>query len=56
MLQHLGETHAAEAVERACETVLESAEVRTPDLGGKASTRDIADAVVREVSVVPAKP
>jgi tartrate dehydrogenase/decarboxylase / D-malate dehydrogenase len=56
MLRHLGETHAAETVEKACEAVLESTEVRTPDLGGKASTRHITDAVVREVSVVPARP
>jgi len=56
MLRHLGEIQAAEAVEKACEAVLESAEVRTPDLGGKASTRDITDAVVREVPVVPARP
>jgi tartrate dehydrogenase/decarboxylase / D-malate dehydrogenase len=55
MLQHFGETGAATAVEEACEAVLGSAEVRTPDLGGKASTREITDAVLHEVSVAPVK-
>lgn len=52
MLEHLGEHRAAEAVEKACESVIERAEIRTPDLGGKASTKDLGDAIAREISVV----
>jgi tartrate dehydrogenase/decarboxylase/D-malate dehydrogenase len=55
MLQHLGEVKAAEAVERAVESVLAKSDTLTPDLGGSASTSDVAAAVVREISVV-AKP
>jgi tartrate dehydrogenase/decarboxylase/D-malate dehydrogenase len=52
MLQHLGEVPAADAVERACESVLAKADVRTPDIGGKASTRELGEAIAHEVSVV----
>ena len=52
MLQHLGEVPAAGAVERACESVLAKADVRTPDIGGKASTRELGEAIAHEVSVV----
>jgi tartrate dehydrogenase/decarboxylase / D-malate dehydrogenase len=51
MLQHLGESAAAQAVERALETILARSDVRTPDLGGRATTRDVGDAVVREISM-----
>lgn len=46
MLRHLGEAAAADAVERAIETVLAEAAVRTPDLGGAASTAQMGTAVV----------
>jgi tartrate dehydrogenase/decarboxylase / D-malate dehydrogenase len=52
MLEHLGEREAAEAVERACEAVVASREVRTPDLGGKATTEDVGKAVAYEVGVL----
>jgi tartrate dehydrogenase/decarboxylase / D-malate dehydrogenase len=55
MLQHLGEAAAARAVERAFEAALANNELHTPDLGGKATTRDLGDAVAHEVSVT-AKP
>jgi tartrate dehydrogenase/decarboxylase/D-malate dehydrogenase len=55
MLQHLGEAKAALAVESALEAVLAAADVRTPDLGGKAGTRDVGEAIAHELSVV-AKP
>jgi tartrate dehydrogenase/decarboxylase / D-malate dehydrogenase len=45
MLHHLGETAAAQAVERAIETVLAAGEPRTPDLGGKATTSELAHAI-----------
>jgi tartrate dehydrogenase/decarboxylase/D-malate dehydrogenase len=50
MLQHLGESKAARAVESALERVLARPEVHTPDLGGKASTRDVGEAIAREIS------
>jgi isocitrate dehydrogenase (NAD+) len=45
MLRHLGEMGAASAVERAVDAVLDRGSVRTPDLGGSASTLDVAEAV-----------
>jgi tartrate dehydrogenase/decarboxylase/D-malate dehydrogenase len=45
MLDHLGEHDAAAAVVRAVEEVLAKPEYRTPDLGGKASTRICGQAI-----------
>jgi tartrate dehydrogenase/decarboxylase / D-malate dehydrogenase len=55
MLQHLGEVKAADAVERAVESVLAKSDALTPDLGGRANTSEVGAAVAREISVV-AKP
>ncbi|HVR25775.1 MAG TPA: isocitrate/isopropylmalate family dehydrogenase [Candidatus Polarisedimenticolia bacterium] len=52
MLQHLGQRKAATGFEKAFEAVLARREAETPDLGGKPSTRDLADAVRQEISVV----
>jgi tartrate dehydrogenase/decarboxylase / D-malate dehydrogenase len=49
MLRHLGETAAADAVERAIETVLGKGGPRTPDIGGNASTRDVGRAIAAEI-------
>lgn len=52
MLEHLGETEAARTVERAIEAVLREPGLRTPDMGGTATTRELGVAVaevVREV-------
>ena len=46
MLEHLGEVGAARAVLEAIESVTEAGDTLTPDLGGSASTGDVADAVV----------
>mgnify|MGYP001091174384 CR=1 FL=1 len=46
MLRHLGQGAAADAVERAVAAVLAAGEVRTPDLGGSASTADMGAALV----------
>jgi tartrate dehydrogenase/decarboxylase/D-malate dehydrogenase len=54
MLQHLGEQKAADAVEKACESVLEKSDIRTPDIGGKASTRELGEAIAHEASLVGA--
>jgi tartrate dehydrogenase/decarboxylase/D-malate dehydrogenase len=46
MLDHLGEHEAAAAIERAIERVLAEAGPRTPDLGGNAGTKDLAQAIL----------
>jgi isocitrate dehydrogenase (NAD+) len=45
MLRHLSETDAAGAVEAAVAGMLEDGAVRTPDLGGTATTEEVAEAV-----------
>ncbi|OGA76899.1 MAG: tartrate dehydrogenase [Betaproteobacteria bacterium RIFCSPLOWO2_12_FULL_65_14] len=45
MLEHLGEAQAAARIMRAVEKVT-AAKVFTPDLGGRASTREVTDAVL----------
>jgi tartrate dehydrogenase/decarboxylase / D-malate dehydrogenase len=52
MLQHLGESKAARTVEKAFEAVLVRPDGHTPDIGGKAGTRDVGAAIAQEVSVV----
>ena len=49
MLEHLGQTAAAESVVRAIETVLQEGP-KTPDLGGKASTQDVGRAIAEAIS------
>jgi isocitrate dehydrogenase (NAD+) len=49
MLRHLGEGTAARSVEAAVDRVLSDGTVRTPDLGGTASTADVAQAVADAV-------
>jgi isocitrate dehydrogenase (NAD+) len=49
MLRHLGEGTAARSVEAAVDHVLSDGRVRTPDLGGSASTADVAEAVAEAV-------
>ncbi|WP_146588845.1 tartrate dehydrogenase [Puniceibacterium confluentis] len=46
MLEHLGEKQAADRLMRAVEAVTANAELHTPDLGGKATTRMVTDAVI----------
>ena len=50
MLRHLGASDAAAAVDSAIAQVLAKSEVRTPDIGGSASTRDLGEAIVAAVS------
>jgi tartrate dehydrogenase/decarboxylase/D-malate dehydrogenase len=45
MLRHLGQVHAADALEAAIAAVLDDGSVLTPDLGGTADTRAVTDAV-----------
>jgi tartrate dehydrogenase/decarboxylase/D-malate dehydrogenase len=50
MLDHLGMADAAAVVERAVAAVLEESKVRTPDLGGKSSTEEVAAAVLEKIA------
>lgn len=49
MLDHLGHPEAAAAVERAIETVLENTSLRTPDMGGTATTMELGAAIAQAV-------
>jgi isocitrate dehydrogenase (NAD+) len=46
MLRHLGELAAAEHVEHAVDSVLSEGVIRTADLGGTSSTREVGAAIV----------
>jgi len=50
MLEHLGEKQAAQAVEQAIFKVLAHSNVRTRDIGGNASTRDMGELIAAEVA------
>ena len=47
LLDHIGQPEVAERVRQALTTVIQEGEVLTGDLGGRATTREFADAVVR---------
>lgn len=49
MLEHLGEMKAAKNIEQAIVNVLARSDVRTPDLGGKAGTNEVTQAIVGEL-------
>jgi isocitrate dehydrogenase (NAD+) len=49
MLTYLGEKGAADSVEKAVETVLREGKVLTSDLGGRATTREITDAIIAKL-------
>ncbi len=50
MLRHLGETSAADAIEAAMRAILAAGTIRTPDLGGTATTDEVADAIARRIT------
>jgi len=50
MLRHLGATESADAVESAISTVLAQGQVRTPDIGGSASTEELGKSIAARVS------
>ena len=49
MLRHLKEDRAAMAIEKAVEGALMDADNHTPDLGGKATTRQLTQAIVNRI-------
>ncbi len=46
MLDHLGQAHAAADIVAAIETVIRESDVKTPDMGGTASTSELGQAIV----------
>ena len=52
MLEHLGETAAAAAVDRAVCAVLAEATVLTPDLGGSATTAELGTAIAERAAAL----
>jgi len=49
MLEHLGEKAAADRLMRAIERVTADPSLHTPDLGGKANTREVTDATIAAI-------
>ena len=49
MLRHIGETDVADVVERSVREVIAEGETVTADLGGRAGTREFAEAVAARV-------
>ncbi len=49
MLEHLGHSDAAKAIETAIESVLGNKSVLTPDMGGKATTQDLGKAIAEAI-------
>jgi isocitrate dehydrogenase (NAD+) len=49
MLEHVGHTDSAVRIRKAMLTCLNTDGVRTPDLGGKASTSDFAKGIIRRL-------
>ena len=50
MLDHLGRRDLHDRLVSAIERVVATGTVRTPDLGGTATTQQMADAITREIS------
>ena len=54
MLEHLGERAAHDAILQAIERVIGDERVKTPDLGGRATTADMKNAVAASLTALPA--
>ncbi|HET8922295.1 MAG TPA: tartrate dehydrogenase [Candidatus Acidoferrum sp.] len=50
MLRHLGVSEAADAIETAIAEILAESKVRTPDMGGNATTKDLGAAIAARVA------
>ncbi len=49
MLRHLGYGESAARIEIAVDTVLSEGAVLTPDLGGKATTTEVTEAILKRI-------
>jgi len=49
MLTHLGYDNAARKIDIAVDAVLHEGNVLTPDLGGKSTTEEVTNAVLKEL-------
>jgi homoisocitrate dehydrogenase len=49
MLRHLGYDRAGGRIERAVDEVIRDGTSRTPDLGGKSTTQEVEEAVLRRI-------
>jgi len=50
MLEHIGQMKTADKIRQAVHRVTEKGKVLTPDLGGKASTMEMAEAIIAEMN------
>jgi len=53
MLRHLGEVEAAAVVEAGIAQVLANGSVRTPDIGGASTTRELGEAIAFQIEGQP---
>ena len=49
MLDHLGQNEAAKHILGAIELVIRDSDLKTPDMGGNASTREMSEIIVQAV-------
>jgi homoisocitrate dehydrogenase len=49
MLRHLGYERGADRIENAVDEVIREGSVLTPDLGGKGTTQEVVDAVLKRI-------
>ena len=49
MLRHLGAVEVSDTIESAIAATLASSKVRTPDIGGNSTTKDLGEAIARQV-------
>lgn len=49
MLRHLGYAKGADRIDSAVDEVIREGKVLTPDLGGKAKTGEVVDAVLKRI-------
>jgi tartrate dehydrogenase/decarboxylase/D-malate dehydrogenase len=56
MLEHLGERAAHDRILQALESVLSQGRVKTPDLGGRATTAEMTNAIAAAMSAASAQP
>jgi homoisocitrate dehydrogenase len=49
MLRHLGYARGADRIDDAVDTVIREGATLTPDLGGKSTTQEVTDAVLKRI-------